>query len=55
MPSSSVRPAPSLHHLLGTTSFGQDVLSQLLVSMGSTVVLGLLVGGSQRRSRSSSV
>jgi peptide/nickel transport system permease protein len=37
--------APSLHHLLGTTSFGQDVLSQLLVSMGSTVVLGLLVGG----------
>ena len=36
--------APSLHHLLGTTSFGQDVLSQLLVSMGSTVVLGLLVG-----------
>jgi peptide/nickel transport system permease protein len=36
--------APSLHHLLGTTSFGQDVLSQLLVSMGSTVELGLLVG-----------
>jgi peptide/nickel transport system permease protein len=35
---------PSLHHLLGTTSFGQDVLSQLLVAMGSTVVLGLLVG-----------
>jgi peptide/nickel transport system permease protein len=35
---------PSLHHLLGTTSFGEDVLSQLLVSMGSTVELGLLVG-----------
>ena len=36
--------APSLHHLLGTTSFGEDVLSQLLVGMGSTVLLGLLVG-----------
>jgi peptide/nickel transport system permease protein len=37
--------APSIHHLLGTTAIGgQDVLSQLLVGMGSTVELGLLVG-----------
>jgi peptide/nickel transport system permease protein len=34
--------APNIHHLLGTTSTGQDVLSQLLVGMRSTVVLGLL-------------
>ena len=36
--------APNIHHLLGTTSTGQDVLSQLLVGMRSTVVLGLLTG-----------
>jgi peptide/nickel transport system permease protein len=36
--------APSLHHLLGTTSTGQDVLSQLLVGTRSSVVLGLLTG-----------
>jgi peptide/nickel transport system permease protein len=36
--------APTLHHLLGTTSSGQDVLSQLLVGLRSTVVLGLLTG-----------
>jgi peptide/nickel transport system permease protein len=36
--------APNLHHLLGTTSSGQDVLSQLLVGLRSTVVLGLLTG-----------
>jgi peptide/nickel transport system permease protein len=35
---------PNIHHLLGTTSTGQDVLSQLLVGMRSTVVLGLLTG-----------
>ncbi len=35
---------PSLHHLLGTTSSGQDVLSQLLVGSRSTVVLGLMTG-----------
>jgi peptide/nickel transport system permease protein len=35
---------PNSHHLLGTTSTGQDVLSQLLVGMRSTVVLGLLTG-----------
>jgi peptide/nickel transport system permease protein len=36
--------APTLHHLLGTTQSGQDVLSQLLVGLRSTVVLGLLTG-----------
>jgi peptide/nickel transport system permease protein len=36
--------APNFHHLLGTTSSGQDVLSQLLVGLRSTVVLGLLTG-----------
>jgi peptide/nickel transport system permease protein len=36
--------APSLAHLLGTTSTGQDVLSQLLVGTRSTVVIGLLAG-----------
>ncbi len=35
---------PNIHHLLGTTSTGQDVLSQLLVGMRSTVVLGLMTG-----------
>jgi peptide/nickel transport system permease protein len=35
---------PNIHHLLGTTSTGQDVLSQLLVGLRSTVVLGLLTG-----------
>jgi peptide/nickel transport system permease protein len=34
--------APTLHHLLGTTSTGQDVLSQLLVGMRSSVLLGVL-------------
>jgi peptide/nickel transport system permease protein len=36
--------APSARHLLGTTSFGQDVLSQLLVAIRATMILGLLVG-----------
>ena len=36
--------APNATHLLGTTSTGQDVLSQLLVGTRSTVVLGLLTG-----------
>jgi peptide/nickel transport system permease protein len=34
--------APTLHHLLGTTSTGGDVLSQLLVGLRSSVVLGVL-------------
>ena len=38
------RAGPSAAHLLGTTSSGQDILSQLLVGMRSTVVLGLLTG-----------
>jgi peptide/nickel transport system permease protein len=33
---------PTVHHLLGTTATGQDVLSWLLVGLRSTVVLGLL-------------
>ncbi len=36
--------APSAAHLLGTTSFGQDILSQLLVGVRATLVLSLLVG-----------
>jgi peptide/nickel transport system permease protein len=40
----AVPAAPNLHHLLGTTSTGQDVLSQLLAGMRSTVVVGLLTG-----------
>jgi len=40
----STAQAPSVHHLFGTTSSGQDVLSQLLAGMRSTVVLGLLTG-----------
>ncbi|MGO9904649.1 MAG: ABC transporter permease, partial [Solirubrobacteraceae bacterium] len=35
---------PNLHHLLGTTASGQDVLSQLLVGTRSTVVLALMTG-----------
>ena len=35
---------PNLHHLLGTTASGQDVLSQLLVGLRSTVVLALMTG-----------
>ena len=35
---------PSRLHLLGTTSTGQDVLSQLLVGVRMTVELGLVVG-----------
>ena len=34
--------APTLHHLLGTTSTGGDVLSQLLVGLRSSVLLGVL-------------
>ena len=34
--------APTLSHPFGTTSFGQDILSQVLVGIRSTIVLGLL-------------
>ncbi len=44
MTTQSLPMAPSLHHLLGTTSTGQDVLSQLLVGIGASVILGLLTG-----------
>jgi peptide/nickel transport system permease protein len=40
----SMPTGPSLTHLLGTTSSGGDVLSQLLVGVRSTVVLGLVTG-----------
>jgi len=36
--------APSVAHLLGTTTFGQDVLSQLLVGIRATLILSLAVG-----------
>lgn len=36
--------APNAQHLLGTTSFGQDVLSQLLVGIRATLVVGILAG-----------
>jgi peptide/nickel transport system permease protein len=36
--------APDSQHLLGTTQTGQDVLSQLLVGIRSTVVIGLVTG-----------
>jgi peptide/nickel transport system permease protein len=35
---------PTAAHLLGTTAFGQDVLSQLLVGVRATVILGLATG-----------
>jgi peptide/nickel transport system permease protein len=35
---------PTLHHLLGTTAPGPDVLSQLLVGIRSSVSLGLMTG-----------
>ncbi len=36
--------APDAAHLLGTTSFGQDVLSQVLVGIRATLVVGVLAG-----------
>ena len=44
IPTQAIPRPPSSAHLLGTTSSGQDVLSQLLVGTRSTVVLGLLTG-----------
>lgn len=35
---------PSLAHPLGTTSYGQDVFSQVLTGIGPTFAVGLLVG-----------
>jgi peptide/nickel transport system permease protein len=36
--------APTIHHLLGTSATGGDVLSQLLIGTRATVVLGLATG-----------
>jgi peptide/nickel transport system permease protein len=36
--------APNVHHLLGTSATGGDILSQMLVGTRSTVVLGLITG-----------
>jgi peptide/nickel transport system permease protein len=44
IPSQAIPRGPTSSHLLGTTASGQDVLSQLLVGIRSTVVLGLLTG-----------
>jgi peptide/nickel transport system permease protein len=41
---SDIARPPNWSHLLGTTTYGQDVLSQLLVSVRSTVVIGLTAG-----------
>jgi peptide/nickel transport system permease protein len=35
---------PSFHHWLGTTSLGQDILSQLLVGARATMVVALVAG-----------
>jgi peptide/nickel transport system permease protein len=43
-PGQALPVGPTGGHLLGTTATGQDVLSQLLTSIRSTVVLGLLTG-----------
>jgi peptide/nickel transport system permease protein len=37
--------APSLHHLLGTTQTGQDVLSELIVGTRASMVVAFLAGG----------
>lgn len=36
---------PSLQHLLGTTSFGQDVFAQLCNAIGNSLLVGLVAGG----------
>jgi peptide/nickel transport system permease protein len=36
---------PSLHHLLGTTQTGQDVLSELLAGTRTSIVVAFLAGG----------
>jgi len=36
---------PSLHHLLGTTQTGQDVLSELLVGTRTSMMVAFLAGG----------
>jgi len=41
-PNAFAAAGPSAAHLFGTTTTGQDVLSQLLVGLGSSVLLGVL-------------
>jgi peptide/nickel transport system permease protein len=36
--------APNIHHLLGTSATGGDVLSQILIGTRATVILGLVTG-----------
>jgi peptide/nickel transport system permease protein len=43
-PAQSTPLGPNAVHLLGTTSFGQDVLSQILVGVRATVILGFTTG-----------
>ncbi|MGD0219927.1 MAG: ABC transporter permease [Acidimicrobiales bacterium] len=43
-PAQDIPLAPNTVHLLGTTTFGQDVLSQLLVGIRATVLIGLTTG-----------
>lgn len=42
--SAGVNLAPSATHLLGTDSTGEDVLSQVLIGTGPTILLGLITG-----------
>lgn len=43
--SSAVLQTPSLHHLLGTTESGQDVLAQLIVGARISLLVGFVAGG----------
>jgi peptide/nickel transport system permease protein len=36
---------PSFEHLLGTTSFGEDVFAQLCCAVGNSLLVGLVAGG----------
>ena len=36
---------PSLEHILGTTSFGEDVFAQLCNAIGNSLLVGLVAGG----------
>lgn len=40
----SLRQAPSIHHLLGTTHMGEDVLSQIIYGTRGVLVVGFLAG-----------
>lgn len=42
--SSAVLQAPSVHHLLGTTASGQDVLAELIDGTGVSMLVGFLAG-----------